>query len=64
LIYSIRVSQFAATYREAHTFKPASSRSESKEVFLIGRGQLRPFSVAEFSDAEEAEAEKRDRKRQ
>ena len=54
--YALLWKMFTATYREAHTFKPASSRSESKEIFWFGRGQVRPFSVAEFDEAEHADA--------
>ncbi len=36
------------TYKDVHTVKPASSRSESKEIFLLGRGQLKPFALADF----------------
>jgi 23S rRNA (uridine2552-2'-O)-methyltransferase len=47
-----------ASYREVHTINPAASRSESKEVFLMGRGLLHPFSLDTFENNEEAASKK------
>lgn len=52
------VFQMNSSFQEVHSFKPKSCRSESKETFLIGRVQKKPFLLEEFEKFEDEELSK------